>query len=464
MKKYLIRSGITPFQTFSPAEMIVNNSIGGNVGNLIYAYSVYRTLMTDENVEFVPDYYKINPKDADYINETYDAYLIPLADAFRKDFVPTLRRYTQLINKLKIPVYVIGVGLRTTFDPKPDDEFEFDEDVKAFVKAVLKRSPMIGVRGQITADYLSRLGFKDGVDHMAIGCPSMYTFGRELKIRETNITPESMVAVNSSRLSPKNVLDFITRSMDEFPNHYFIPQWLKELRLTYIGYPEIPKIEHGNYPGKITDPVYANNRVRYFLNVPTWLEFLQQADFAFGARLHGNITSTIAGTPSLMIPKDGRMRELTEYHHLTHVWAKDIDDNTNIWDLIEKVDFHEASKYQGENFDRYIDFLNLSKIDHIYKNGNEPTRIPLDEKLAGVDLQPPLEPITSCTIPEAVKRFETLSELENKNAPKAKAPSSGSAEKRRLEEKEKQIKHLQGTLNRKSVRTALKIANMFAKK
>lgn len=463
MKKYLIRSGITPLQTFTPAEMIANNSIGGNVGNLIYAYSVYRALMTDDDVTFDTDNYHINPNDADYINETYDAYIIPLADAFRSDFVSSMTKYTKLIKKLKIPVYIIGVGLRTKFDPKPDDKFEFDDVVRDFIKAVLEKSPMVGVRGEITADYLSRLGFREGVDHMAIGCPSMYTFGRELTIRDTMITPESMVTVNSSRLSPKNVLDFITRSMDEFPNHYFIPQWLKEMRLTYIGFPNIQKIEHNNYPGKITDNVYVNNRVRYFLNVPTWLDFLKQADFSFGARLHGNIAATIAGTPSLLIPKDGRMRELTEYHHLTHVWAKDIDDNTNIWDIIEKLDFHEVSKYQGANFDRYIDFLNVNKIDHIYKNGNEPTRIPLDDAIAKVNLQPPIESIASCDVQEAIKRFETLTTLEQQAKAK-KGRGSKESYLKEIAEKDKQIKYLQGTLNRKSVRTALKVANMFASK
>src|SRR5699024_11966880 len=62
-----------------PEEMILNNLIGGNVGNLIYAYSIYRNLMT-EDVEIIPDKYKIDPNQADYINENYDAYIIPLAD------------------------------------------------------------------------------------------------------------------------------------------------------------------------------------------------------------------------------------------------------------------------------------------------------------------------------------------------------------------------------------------------
>src|SRR5690625_3221177 len=103
MKNILIRSGMSPFDTFDAPHIIMNNSIGGNVGNLIYQYSAFRTLMT-EGTTITPDYYNFSPKRADEINEKYDCYVIPLADAFRPDFVPSLRRYTSLIKKLKIPV------------------------------------------------------------------------------------------------------------------------------------------------------------------------------------------------------------------------------------------------------------------------------------------------------------------------------------------------------------------------
>src|SRR5690625_1003873 len=108
--------------------MLINNSIGGNVGNLIYAYSVYRALMT-EGTNIVPDYYSRNSNNADKINKKYDAYIIPLADAFRSDFIHELKDYTKLIKKLTIPVVVIGVGLRAPFEPKLNEGFPFDEDV-----------------------------------------------------------------------------------------------------------------------------------------------------------------------------------------------------------------------------------------------------------------------------------------------------------------------------------------------
>lgn len=460
MRNILIRSGISPLDSFDAAYMIDKNSIGSNVGNLIYAYSVYRTLLT-EDTNIVPDYYSTDysTKRAQEINENYDCYIIPLADAFRPTFIPLLRNYTKLIKKLTIPVVVIGVGLRAPFEPKLNEGFPFDEDVKAFVSAVLEKSNMIGLRGEITSKYLTRLGFREGVDHTVIGCPSMYTFGRDLNIRKTNITKDSLICVNSSMSSPKNVLDFITRGMEDYPNYYFIPQWLREMVLVYAGAPAIPGNAE-NYPAKMSSPAYMNNRVRYFLNAPTWIDFIAKADLSFGARLHGNVTATIAGTPSIIIPKDARMRELAEYHNLTSVWWDDINENTKLEELIDLVDFDAPSKVQARNFDNFIDFLNKNKLDHIYVDDNYPTEIPLDKKMESVVKLDPISPVSGCTMEEMVARWEKyypLVEAKEKRAKKKREDKH----KAELKKKNKRIAHLEGTLNRKSVRLALNTANKF---
>lgn len=452
-----------PTDVFDAAYILANNSIGGNVGNLIYAYSVYRTLTT-EDVEFTPDYYRVNQSDASYINDNYDAYIIPLADAFRPEFEKVLKTYTALINKLTIPVYVIGVGLRADFEPDLTKTNDFDDTVKKFVKAVLNKSSMIGVRGEITSKYLSNLGFREGIDHLAIGCPSMYAFGENLKIRDTKITKDSIVTVNSSKLSPDNVLDFITRSQNEFENHYFIPQWLKELRLTYLGGPNLgnPK---PNYPSFSTDPVYQNDRVRYFLNAQSWIDFIGKADLSFGARLHGNITATIAGTPSIIIPKDGRMRELTEFHSLNNIWAKDITPQTNIFDLVEKSDFHSCERVHANNFQRYLNFLNKNNLDHIYKESTNPTVIPLDEQLKTLDMAQPLRSFVDLSATEIRQRYDRFYNLSMETSDeKLRKERRIVKELQKTTEAQKiKINYLERTLNRKAVKMALKTANIFAK-
>ena len=51
--------------------------------------------------------------------------------------------------------------------------------MKAFVRAVLDHGPSIGVRGELTAEYLRSLGFRD-VE--VVGCPSMFAWGPDLRV------------------------------------------------------------------------------------------------------------------------------------------------------------------------------------------------------------------------------------------------------------------------------------------
>ncbi|MDD6208965.1 MAG: polysaccharide pyruvyl transferase family protein [Clostridiales bacterium] len=406
MKNIYIRSGMSPLDSFTPAQILLKNSIGTNVGNLLYVYGILRTI-TQEDTTITSNYYSARMEDADMINETYDCFIIPLADAFRNDFVYELRNLTRLVRKLKIPCYIIGVGLRAPYEADFSEGFPFDKDVKEFVSAVLEKSAIVGVRGQITSDYLTHLGFKEGTDHMVIGCPSMYTFGPELTIRNTNITRESRVCFNTSVTTPDNIHEFINRTIKEFPDYQFVPQVLSELRLLYTGSPYMNK---GNalYPCEITDEVYNGKHCQFFINIPTWLDYLKNADFSFGSRLHGNIAATLSGTPSILFPKDARVRELAEYHHLTSVPCHEINERTSIWDLIEKADFHDVSRYQEENFNRFLKFLEMNDIDHIYKDGKAPDQVPLDVMMSQVEMKPPVTSIAACSLEEMNARWKAF--------------------------------------------------------
>ena len=57
MKKILIRSGVNPLEEISYFDMIRENRLGSNLGNLVYAYSIYKTLW-DEETEFILTKYR----------------------------------------------------------------------------------------------------------------------------------------------------------------------------------------------------------------------------------------------------------------------------------------------------------------------------------------------------------------------------------------------------------------------
>ncbi|MFD1451561.1 polysaccharide pyruvyl transferase family protein [Oceanobacillus sojae] len=443
MKKILVRSGMSPLDTFSADEIIKRNAIGNNVGNLMYAYSVFRNLTT-ENVELVSDYYRANPLDTEMINETYDAYAIPLANAIRPSFIPTLKKYTELIQKLKIPVYVIGMGMAFPYEPNISSKRPFDDDVKRFVSAVLEKSNILGLRGQITSDYLSYLGFKEGQDHQVIGCPSMYTFGENIKIRDIELNTSSSISVNMTPKADQEVLKFLNSLSGHYKNLNFIPQDMDEMILTYSGTPFLggainTKVD--NYPNNLMSDVYKNNQVKFFLSAPSWIEHMRNVDLSIGTRLHGNVAPTLAGTPSITIPIDARMRELSEYHNFPRVSIEEINAETKLENLLEKVDLHSIEKSHQKNYDNFINFLNKNEIEHVYNYNAKGLKLPFDDKLEKIKLLDPVSPITSCSSEEMKERLQKSFEIMVPKQEKENNKLKGKVKEKnkKLDEKENKI-------------------------
>ncbi len=405
-----MRAGMAPTEAFDALDIQHQNIIGSNVGNLLYQYSISRTLAT-EGTSIEVNRYRYGLGDVDRINQECSCFIIPLADAFRAEFMSELKKITELVKKLTIPCVVIGVGLRAPFEPNLKEGFPFDDTVKDFVKAVLEKSSIIGVRGELTAQYLTTLGFREGIDHTVIGCPSLYTFGRTLNIKSTPITTASKVSMNASSLSPQLVNEFVFRSGEKFREANFVPQLQKELMMLYSGKHYHNKAV-GYYPSTIEDTLFTSGHARFFLNAPTWFDYFHDVDFTFGSRLHGNIAGILGGSQSLLIPKDARTRELALYHNLAHIPYTDITPETDIFDLIERVDFQSPVKLQAQNFDHYIDFLNKNNLDHIYKDDIQRTTAPLDELMNQIEHYPPILPIVSCPPTEIAKRLTDSSKRE----------------------------------------------------
>jgi hypothetical protein len=67
-------------------------------------------------VELETDGLRVQPSAAREINERYDAYVIPLANAFRPGYETQLIQLTKLLRRLTIPVSILGVGADGTID------------------------------------------------------------------------------------------------------------------------------------------------------------------------------------------------------------------------------------------------------------------------------------------------------------------------------------------------------------
>lgn len=400
--KILVRCGMLPFENFSEKEVIYYDSIGTNSGNLLFQYSVIKALMTEEN-EIFSDRYKIDINNADYINENYDCYVLPMADAFRTDFIENLKNYTKLIKKLTIPVYVIGIGLRTNYNAQ-ELSFDFDNEVKDFVSAVLEKSTCIGLRGPITGQYLTKLGFKENQDFVVIGCPSMYSFGGNLDVQSPKIHQDSIIAINGNRITKDETWEKIYNLSEIFSKSYFIPQEYDELFLTYAGGPSI-EINTTKFPSDYNSLYYRLGNVKFFISALEWFRFMKTVNYSIGSRLHGNIVATVSGTPNLTIAIDSRMRELAEFHGLPYVSEAEFLEIDNLEKYISEIDYSNIGITHKKNFNNFKDFLKKNNLKNIYET-KEYENLALDNIIDNVTTTKVIEPISVVDLDTMLGRIE----------------------------------------------------------
>ena len=383
---------MSPLDVVSPRQMISGNKIGGNSGNMIFPHSLFRVLMTENTqIDTIKTSRKFSSEEARQINENYDYFVIPLANGFRSEFRNELRYLANLVDKLTIPCVVIGVGVQADVDNDMTGPFDFDDASKVFVKSILKRSATIGIRGEMTAEYLKRLGFREESDFTVIGCPSMYMWGDQLpEPRAGELTPNSFVSTNRKPPLSDTFHNFMVKSMEQLPNHYFLPQNLADILLLYAGVP-LSLSKHKNapstYPQMPAEEIFLQDRVRAFMGAGPWLEFLRQAQLSFGSRIHGNITAVLAGTPAFIFACDSRVRELAEYHKIQHMLMKDMTEDLDIFEIYEKADFQSVHQGHKERFTHFADFLQKNGLEYV-SNLSEGIEVPFDKALAKLDMAP----------------------------------------------------------------------------
>lgn len=405
-KRILIRACCPATQNFETIDVIKNNYVWNNTGNMIFAYAMVK-LLSVKGVQ-VTEYRNINPKDAKYINENYDCFVIPLANAFRISFMKPLEKLTKLIKKLKIPCIVVGVGLQTSNNPDAKKEYKFDKVVKKFVKEVLKKSEQIGVRGEFTKKYLLNLGFDEKRINV-IGCPSMYMNGKTWKInKKEGLDENSIICMNGNPWIPEKVLDLFENIRKEYKNNYFIFQEIEAMSLMYAGIPlQKPRDKYISLP---SDKNYIEGKCRMFTNPNSWFDFLRKADFSVGCRIHGNIVSLISGTPCFIFTADSRTQELAEFHGIPHKIAKECDPNLDLKELYKSLDFSKFYEVQPKNFDNFIKFLETNNLDHIY---NYDGKSELDDKIKNIKFNEPVKPLFEVSKEEAADRLIKYSTIKD---------------------------------------------------
>lgn len=347
-----------------------------NPGDLAYEYSVMNALTLDDTVAFIPtgyyNYRGFSDSEIEQINATCDAFVCPLADVFSDEFLLLVKRFTALVKRLRIPCIVPCVGLRAMEGAWAAHESEFNETITGFVRAVLEKSAKIGVRGELTARFLEKLGFLRDLDFVVVGCPSLYTYGEKLPLRSL-ACPKSLerCAFSLNQRADQRDWDFIDCVASQFKESVFVSQnWLVFRQFMLTNCIQLSSsVENHPFYKALLQSYAAQDRMRFFLNRKPWMKFLGKMDLSFGHRIHGALLSVLAGTPAIVVPFETRTEELARFHGIPVVSATDkLDDwqNGNLKRQIEAIDFSEPGKRQKENFANWLSFLHANGLETVF--------------------------------------------------------------------------------------------------
>lgn len=368
--------------------------IGGNQGNLLYQFAAYRALVRDDVSLQTISYGKFQKGDvqerADWINAECDHLVLPLSSSFRLQNMETLDRWADLVERLTIPVTVVGIGAqlrledvragtylpaRVTGVTASAAEIEQHESAaRRFVSAVLDRSQSIGVRGRITKGYLEYLGFPaDRID--VIGCPSLFTWGPEFRMPEERVrlTRRSRISLSFDHRIEQSA-DLLDRTIARYKRSTVYMQEKLGAQMVITGEETRPDwTGDPRFPLQTTHPTFGQHRMVYHPTAWSWIRHLEDQDFALGPRLHGTVAATLAGTSAHLLVHDSRTLEIAEHHGLPHTLTDDLG-SVSAADLAARQDYSTFNASYPELFGRFTDFLARNGLRSAYDAPGEALR------------------------------------------------------------------------------------------
>ncbi len=372
-QRILLRAAKSPLRAAPARETLDKNLIGTNSGNLIFSTAAVR-MLTTSRTSVATDIFNAKQADASWINERYDHFVIPLANAFRPDFSDHLEQMSACIEQLKIPVTVFGVGAQAMGEGDPAELAPLASRVRRFVGAVLNRSASIGVRGEFTANYLKSLGFGSSLVEI-IGCPSMFLTDGVTRVptQAPELAPQSRVAIN---LTPhiNGVREMAERHRKAYRNIRYVAQDSRDLRIFLQRSWDTPQEDLDGAPITPRDPILSPDTTAFYLDPRTWIEELTRVDVAFGTRIHGNIAALLAGRPAFVLAHDSRTLELARYFEIPYADVSGPGGVTDInaAEIFANADYAAMKSNHAGRLRTTCTFLERNGLHHIYAPGESP--------------------------------------------------------------------------------------------
>lgn len=349
------------------------NGICPNFGNKLWYQGIISEITVDGNSI---DFY--NPSmDIALINEKYDLVLYPMANIFSLDYAHGLPNITMFVKKLRIPIFIISCGVQAKSYNELDSLVKSIGEVsKAFIQAVYDSGGEFALRGYFTAEFFSRLGFKNPA---VVGCPSLFQTGKDL------IISNDKVSLKDFKINVNGVAEIAIPIMKKYNSIFYDQEAFYDFMYNkeyYDGeklnlYNNLKWIKSSGLGMNIVDWI-NQERIRLLADMWDWQHSIQNEDisFSYGTRIHGNIMSILSGVPALIVNIDARVKEMAEFYEIPNIdyqQAMKIKERGNdIYNLYLNTDYSKFNQHYIKKYEAFRKFLLKCGIIQNSMNENNP--------------------------------------------------------------------------------------------
>lgn len=339
----------------------MGNKSPENSENLIFTYAIQKILnnsQTKVTMGSFKDWFKVTGKklDFDFINTNFDCIVTTPGTKFSTDQQEALEALSQKLENIRIPFYVISIGVRLSFDQKVSDFPKKTQEIFSnFIKSVYKTGGKFGLRGNKTSELFELLGFKN---YTVIGCPSLYLLNSNINIQKQNFSKKELNPIFN--LSAKNILNdsFIIPFTKEYPNSLIVSQG--EFYNLFYGDINSLTEEDKNIlknPNNLFLDLLEKDRIRLYKNFPHWLKDIEKGrwNFSLGDSLYGNIASLLAGIPCFIYANNWEAQELAEFFYIPY--KKYMTEEEDPFLIYQKLDYSLFNQMLPKNLRVFKNFL-----------------------------------------------------------------------------------------------------------
>lgn len=214
---------------------------------------------------------------------------------------------------------------------------------------------------------MEKIGIKNA---KVIGCPSFYEPYRIHKSIDIVNPSKDNVIINYSRgkftyyILEQGYLDsntVILQEMDDMSLTLWEDCAIEE-RHVQTRFPDMKRMS------PVQMKQYLRNNGKMFYTRESWSKYLidQKASFVWGTRFHGNMMAVSNEIPALWVMHDMRTRELIEAMKLPYITYDQL--SMPFDEIISQCIYGEDfQKNYLKLAQKYVDFLNLCEIDHIFE-------------------------------------------------------------------------------------------------